>query len=341
MEEDAMEQIDPKKIPQRKLPRGGKMPCIGMGTFGSDRFTPEQVAAAVAGAIKVGYRMFDCAAVYGNEDLIGNVFQDAFDKGIVKREELFVTTKVWNDMHGRGDVLISCAKSLKDLHLDYVDLFFVHWPFPNYHAPGCSGDSRNPDSKPFSVDRFMATWRQCERLVDMGLARYIGMSNMTIPKLEAVLPLCRIKPAAIEMELHPSFQQPELFKYVVSRGIQPIGFCPIGSPTRPDRDKTQDDVVDIEMPEIVEIAKKHGVHPAIICIKWAVQRGQTPIPFSIYENEYTSNLKCVTEDPLTAEEMEKIRLADKNCRLIKGQVFLWPGAKGWEDLWDMDGTITK
>jgi len=336
-----MEQIDPKKIPQRKLPRGGKMPCIGMGTFGSDRFTPEQVAAAVAGAIKVGYRMFDCAAVYGNEDLIGNVFQDAFDKGIVKREELFVTTKVWNDMHGRGDVLISCAKSLKDLHLDYVDLFFVHWPFPNYHAPGCSGDSRNPDSKPFSVDRFMATWRQCERLVDMGLARYIGMSNMTIPKLEAVLPLCRIKPAAIEMELHPSFQQPELFKYVVSRGIQPIGFCPIGSPTRPDRDKTQDDVVDIEMPEIVEIAKKHGVHPAIICIKWAVQRGQTPIPFSIYENEYTSNLKCVTEDPLTAEEMEKIRLADKNCRLIKGQVFLWPGAKGWEDLWDMDGTITK
>ena len=336
-----MEQIDPKKIPQRKLPRGGKMPCIGMGTFGSDRFTPEQVAAAVAGAIKVGYRMFDCAAVYGNEDLIGNVFQDAFDKGIVKREELFVTTKVWNDMHGRGDVLISCAKSLKDLHLDYVDLFFVHWPFPNYHAPGCSGDSRNPDSKPFSVDRFMATWRQCERLVDMGLARYIGMSNMTIPKLEAVLPLCRIKPAAIEMELHPSFQQPELFKYVVLRGIQPIGFCPIGSPTRPDRDKTQDDVVDIEMPEIVEIAKKHGVHPAIICIKWAVQRGQTPIPFSIYENEYTSNLKCVTEDPLTAEEMEKIRLADKNCRLIKGQVFLWPGAKGWEDLWDMDGTITK
>ena len=341
MEEDAMEQIDPKKIPQRKLPRGGKMPCIGMGTFGSDRFTPEQVAAAVAGAIKVGYRMFDCAAVYGNEDLIGNVFQDAFDKGIVKREELFVTTKVWNDMHGRGDVLISCAKSLKDLHLDYIDLFFVHWPFPNYHAPGCSGDARNPDSKPFSVDRFMATWRQCERLVDMGLARYIGMSNMTIPKLEAVLPLCRIKPAAIEMELHPSFQQPELFKYVVSRGIQPIGFCPIGSPTRPDRDKTQDDVVDIAMPEIVEIAKKHGVHPAIICIKWAVQRGQTPIPFSIYENEYTSNLKCVTEDPLTAEEMEKIRLADKNCRLIKGQVFLWPGAKGWEDLWDMDGTITK
>lgn len=333
--------IDSSFVPQRTLSDGKKIPCIGMGTFGSDRFTPEQISAAVAGAIEAGYRLFDCAAVYGNEDKIGAVFQAAFDKGTVKREDLFIMTKVWNDMHGRGDVLLSCAKSLKDLRLDYVDLFFVHWPFANYHAPGCSGDARNPDSKPFSVDRFMDTWRQCERLVDMGLVKYIGMSSMTIPKLEAVLPLCRITPAAIEMELHPSFQQPELFQYIVNKGILPIGFCPIGSPTRPDRDKTPDDIVDIQMPEIVEIAKAHNVHPAVICLKWAVQRGQIPIPFSIHENEYVSNLRCTIEDPLTESEMELIRKADKNCRLIKGQVFLWEGAKGWEDLWDLEGTITK
>ena len=336
-----MEKINPLLVPKRKLYDGAFMPAIGMGTFGSDRFTAEQVSAAVAGAIEVGYRLFDCAAVYGNEDLIGKVFQAAIDKGTVKREELFITTKVWNDMHGQGDVLLSCAKSLRDLRLNYIDLFFVHWPFANYHAPGCDGDARNPDSTPFSVDAFMATWRQCERLVDMGLVKYIGMSSMTIPKLEAVLPLCRIKPAAIEMELHPSFQQQALFDYILKRDIQPIGFCPIGSPTRPDRDKTPDDVVDIQMPEVVEIAKAHGVHPAVICIKWAVQRGQTPIPFSVYENEYVSNLKCVTEDPLSAAEMESIRRADKNCRLIKGQVFLWSGAKDWHDLWDEDGTITK
>lgn len=336
-----MERINPVLVPQRILFDGTRMPAIGMGTFGSDRFTAEQVSAAVAGAIEVGYRMFDCAAVYGNEDLIGQVFQAAFDKGTVKREELFITTKVWNNMHGQGDVLLSCAKSLRDLRLNYIDLFFVHWPFANYHAPGCDGDARNPDSKPFSVDAFMSTWRQCERLVDMGLVKYIGMSSMTIPKLEAVLPLCRIKPAAIEMELHPSFQQQKLFEYILARDIQPIGFCPIGSPTRPDRDKTPDDVVDIQVPEVVEIAKAHGVHPAVICIKWAVQRGQTPIPFSVYENEYTSNLKCVTEDPLTDAEMESIRLSDKNCRLIKGQVFLWAGAKDWHDLWDEDGKITK
>ncbi len=336
-----MEHIDPKKVPQRTLYDGGKMPSVGMGTFGSDRFTAEEVSNAVAGAIEVGYRMFDCAAVYGNEDKIGKVFQNAFDKGIVKREELFITTKVWNDMHGQGDVLLSMAKSLKDLKLDYIDAFFVHWPFPNYHAPGCDGDARNPDSTPFSVDAFMKTWQQCERLVDMGLAKYIGMSSMTIPKLEAVLPLCRIKPAVIEMELHPSFQQPELYDYIVSKGIQPIGFCPIGSPTRPDRDKTEDDIVDIEMPAVVEVAKAHNVHPAVVCVKWAVQRGHTPIPFSVRENEYISNLKCVTEDSLTDEEMGAIQAADADCRLIKGQVFLWEGAKGWEDLWDLDGTITK
>jgi len=333
--------IDPKLVPKRKLSNGQEIPCMGMGTFGSDRFSPEQVSTAVAGAIRCGYRLFDCASVYGNEDLIGNVFEDAMKEGAVKREELFITSKVWNDMHGQGDVLLSCAQTLKDLRLDYLDFYFVHWPFPNYHAPGCDGDSRNPDSKPFSVEEFMSTWRQMERLVDIGLVRNIGMSSMTIPKLEAVLPLCRIKPTVIEMELHPCFQQPELYDYVVAHGIQPIGFCPIGSPTRPDRDMTPDDIADIQVPELVEIAKAHGVHPAVICLKWAVQRGQIPIPFSIHENEYVSNLESTVRDPLTDAEMAVLKSVDKNCRLIKGQVFLWPGAESWHDLWDEDGVIVK
>ncbi|MFH1512963.1 MAG: aldo/keto reductase [Bacillota bacterium] len=335
------EYINPALVPKRILETGEAIPCIGMGTFGSDRFTPAQVSQAVAGAIRCGYRMFDCASVYGNEDLIGEIFAAAFREGAVKREELFITSKVWNDMHGQGDVLLSCAKSLRDLKLDYIDAYFVHWPFPNYHAPGCDGDSRNPDSKPFSAETFMATWRQMERLHDMGLVRHIGMSSMTIPKLEAVLPLCRIKPALIEMELHPCFQQQTLFDYVVAHNIMPIGFCPIGSPTRPQRDMTPDDVADIAVPEVVEIAKAHGVHPAVVCLKWAVQRGQIPIPFSIYENEYVSNLRCTTIDPLTDAEMARMKTAERNCRLIKGQVFLWTGAKDWHDLWDEDGVIVK
>lgn len=152
---------------------------------------------------------------------------------VVKREELFIISKVWNDMHDK--VHIACRQSLKDLRLDYLDLYLVHWPFRNYHAPGCDVNYRNPDAKPFSVDEYMETWRQCEELVEKGLVRYIGMSNMTIPKLEAVLPLCRIKPAVLEMELHPSFQQPELFDYAVSHNMLPIGYCPLGSPSRPER----------------------------------------------------------------------------------------------------------
>ena len=333
--------INPQLIPKRKLYTGEEIPCIGMGTFGSDHFSAEQVSSAVAGAIRIGYRMFDCASVYGNESLIGQVFAQAIREGIVKREDLFITSKVWNDMHGEGDVLLSCAQTLKDLQLEYIDAYFVHWPFPNYHAPGCDGDSRNPDSKPFSVDEFMATWHRMEKLQDMGLIRHIGMSNMTIPKLEAVLPLCRIKPSLIEMELHPCFQQPELCEYVTSHGIQPIGFCPIGSPNRPERDTTADDVSDIQHPIVVKIAKAHHVHPAGICLKWAVSSGIIPIPFSIHENNYYSNLLSTVEDPLSNEELAELEKANENCRLIKGQVFLWPGATSWHDLWDENGVIVK
>lgn len=328
-------------VPVITLSNGSTIPCIGMGTFGSDRFGPDQVAGAVAGAIRCGYRLIDCASVYGNEAQIGQVLTQAFQEGVVTREELFVASKVWNDQHGKGDVLLALAKTLKDLQLDYVDAYFVHWPFRNYHAPFCDGDSRNPDSTPFHVEAFMETWRQMERLYDMGLVKNLGMSNMTIPKLKAVYPLCRIKPTLLEMELHPAFQQPELFDYALTHGIQPVAFCPVGSPKRPDRDTTPDDVSDTALPVMQEVAKAHNVHPAVICLKWSVQRGAIPIPFSVTPSHYQDNLRCVTEDPLTPEEMEKLKQADHNCRLIKGQVFLWPGAKGWEDLWDLDGTITK
>lgn len=333
--------IDQDKIPYRTLYNGDRIPGVGLGTFGSDKYGPEQVSEAVYGAVKYGYRLIDCAAVYQNEDRIGEVLKRIVEEKAAKRGELFVTSKVWNDMHGEGKVTESCKKSLVDLKLDYLDLYFVHWPFPNYHAPGCDGDSRNPDSRPFSVEEFMTAWRQCEELVDRGLVRHIGMSNMTVPKLEAVLPLCRIQPAALEMELHPSFQQPELFEYAVSRRILPIGYCPIGSPSRPERDRTAEDVADTALPAVMAAAKAHGVHPAVICLKWAAQRGQVPIPFSVKEPQYISNLKCVTEDPLTKEEMEAIRREDRNCRLIKGQVFLWEGARGWQDLWDPEGVIVK
>lgn len=327
-----MDAVKLSQIPTRTLFSGEQIPAVGLGTFGSDKYTAEEVAQAVEGAVKAGYRLIDCAAVYGNEARIGEVLHRLLEQKAVTRQELFITSKVWNDMHRQVET--SCDRSLAELQLSYIDLYFVHWPFPNYHAPGCGGDARNPDSQPFSPEEFMDTWRQCESLVQQGKVRYLGMSNMTVPKLEAVLPLCKIPPAALEMELHPSFQQQELYEYALAHRIQPIGYCPMGSPSRPERDRTPEDVCDFELPAVQGAARRHGLHPAQICLKWAVQRGQIPIPFSVKEAQYVSNLACLTEDPLTPEEMEDLRRSDRNCRLVKGQVFLWPGASSWEELWD-------
>lgn len=330
--------VEPTTIPFKKLYTGDKIPVIGLGTFGSDHVTAEEVANAVREGILLGYRHIDCASVYKNEHAIGPVLNDLIEHGL-KREDLWITSKVWNDMHGEGQVIESCKKTLRDLQLDYLDLYLVHWPFPNHHAPGVDANSRDPHAVPYIHENYMKTWAQMEQLVDMGLVRNIGTSNMTIPKLKLLLRDANIKPACNEMELHPHFQQPELFNFVVKHNIVPIGYSPIGSPARPSRDRTPDDTVDIEDPVIVKIADRLNVHPAVVCIKWAIQRGQIPIPFSTKRRNMLSNLKAVTTEPLTMEEMKEIGEIDKNCRLIKGQVFLWQGAKSWEDLWDVDGMI--
>jgi len=329
--------IDPDSLPKISLASGARMPAIGLGTFGSDKYSGEEVARAVLGAAEVGYRHFDCASVYGNEDLVGEALR-AIQQGGVERGDLWITSKVWNDMHGR--VAESCEKSLRDLKLDYLDLFLVHWPFPNFHGKGVDASVRDPHAKPYIHEAYMETWGQMERLVERGLARHIGTSNMTVPKLSLVMRDARIKPAANEMELHPHFQQPELFQYVVGHGIVPIGYSPIGSPSRPERDRTPDDTVDIEDPVIVSIARRLGVHPAVVCVKWAVQRGQVPIPFSVKRDQYLNIIQGVVGERLTSDDMRAIASIDKNNRLIKGHVFLWKEGQTWEALWDLDGKIT-
>ena len=328
--------VDPDKVPKKKLYNGAEIPVVGLGTFGSDNYNAQTIAQAVKEAVRLGYRHIDCAAVYGNEKEIGQALKELFNEGTVTREQLWITSKVWNDSHDR--VIAACEQSLSDLGLDYLDLYLVHWPFPNHHAKGVTVDSRDPHAVPYIHENYMKVWRDMEKLVDEGKVRNIGTSNMTLPKMELLLRDCRIKPVVNEMEMHPHFQQPELFEYLKKHGIAAIGFCPVGSPNRPERDKTADDTVPIEDPVIVAIAEKHGIHPAVVCIKWAAQNGQIPIPFSVKPEKYMSNLRCVTEDPLTEEEMAAIKKQDKNCRFIKGQVFTWEGAT-WEDLWDTDGVI--
>lgn len=329
--------MNPELIPSITLSTGSAIPCIGLGTFGSDSVPAAVVANTVKGAIHAGYRHLDCASVYGNEKEIGAVLDGIFKDQFLKRDALWVTSKVWNDMHDR--VADSCRQSLKDLRLDYFDLYLVHWPFPNFHPPHCDVTSRSPNAKPYIHEHFMNTWHQMERLVSDGLVRNIGTSNMTVPKLELLLRDAKFRPACNEMELHPHFQQPALFSYCRRNRIQPIAYCPLGSPGRPDRDRTPDDTVDLEDPLLRSIADRLNLSPAQVAIKWAVQRGQIPIPFSVHH--FSENLEAVGGPPLTDADMEDLATIDRNCRLIKGQVFLWKENQTWEDLWDPDGSIPQ
>ena len=331
--------VDPSRVPQLKLATGAQMPAVGLGTFGSDHAPAGEIAEAVLGAAAVGYRHFDCAAVYNNEREIGGALQTIMAGGIA-REELFITSKLWNNRHAPADVIPACRQSLADLQLGYLDLYLVHWPFPNHHDPGVDAHARSDTARPYIHDEYMATWREMEKLVEMGLVRHIGSSNMTLPKMELLLRDAAIRPAVEEMELHPHFQQTTFFEYLRASGVAPVGYAPIGSPDRPERDRDPGDTVDIDDPVIVEIAKRHGIHPALVCIKWGVQRGQGVVPMSTKRRNYLANLRAVTEEPLTPSEMEAIATLDRNCRLIKGHVFLWKDGQTWEALWDMDGVIT-
>ena len=331
--------VDPSAVPQMTLYTGATIPALGLGTFGSDHVTGEQVAEAVIAAAEVGYRHFDCAAVYGNEALIGRSLQTIM-RGGVAREDLWVTSKLWNNKHAEGDVLPAFRQSLGDLQLDYLDLYLIHWPFPNWHPPHADVTSRSPNARGFILEEYLKVWRQLEKLVEIGLVRHLGVSNMTIPKLKVFLPEAEIKPAVHETELHPHFQQPELFQFTVDHGLLPIGYCPLGSPGRPERDRTPDDTVDMEDPVIVAIAQRLGVHTAAVCLKWAVQRGQIPIPMSAKRRNILANLQAVTGEPLTNEDMQALAALGQDCRLVKAPVFLWKEGQTWEALWDLDGEIT-
>ena len=277
--------------------------------------------------------------MYSNEREVGEALETVRAGG-VKREELWITSKLWNDKHAEEDVIASCRKSLEDLRLDYLDLYLVHWPFPNFHPPGCDVTSRSADAKPYIHENYMKTWRKMEELVDLGLVRHIGTSNMTIPKLKLVLRDARIKPAVNEMELHPHFQQPELFRFVVENGIAAHWVLPdriAGTAgARPD-------------------AGGHGADGRPGGCKdrraaWGASGGGLHQVGGAAGADADSLLRDAAQlcgEPagggarsLSDEEMREIAGIDRNCRLIKGQVFLWKDGQSWEDLWDVNGEIT-
>ena len=308
---------------------GDSMPLIGLGTWKSD---PGEVYAAVREAIRIGYRHIDCAALYGNEAEVGNALRDAIRDAEVTREQLWITSKLWCNAHGRKNVRPALEKSLQDLGLEYLDLYMIHWPIalqPTSVLPGSAADFVLPSEAPIHE-----TWAGLEAAVEAGLTRHIGISNFSAKKIRELLPHCKIKPEVNQVELHPLLQQNELLAYCASEGIHVTAYSPLGSSDRPAFVKAPDAPVLLENPVIRSIAEAHDSTPAQVLIAWHVQRGVSTIPKSVTPARLRENL-AAAELRLTSPELERIKGLDRGYRLIAGAFWAVEGGP-WtlETIWD-------
>lgn len=333
--------IDPAMVTQLVLPDGTQMPQAAMGTFHSDNpDLIEKMEDIIVESIRLGYRHIDCATAYQNEDVVGRAIMKAINLGYVKREELFVLSKLWNKHMDPAEVIPALDESLKQLQLDYLDMYVVHWPWPNDHPPGCDGDAVNPDAVPYIHEMFMEVWEKMTELKKSGKVKNIGTSNQTQKTMELLLRDTNDfnRPVYNQMELHPLFQQKELVKYFTENKVVPSGYMSLGSPRRPGRDRFAEHQADMQDPIIQNIAKENGMTPPEVCLAWAHQRENNGVGYvSMAERSewIKSNLEAATKNVLSSEQMNEIEGdgsdlnpgIDANNRLIWGQVFFWPEAR--------------
>ena len=336
-----IEPIDPSTVTQLRLPDGTLMPQAAMGTFHSDNpDIAEVVDEIVVEAIRLGYRHIDCATAYQNEEVVGRGIKKAVESGLAKREDLFVLSKLWNKHMNAEDVIPACEDSLRMLGLDYLDMYVVHWPWPNFHVPGASGDAVNDHAVPYIHEDFMKVWEKMTELKKSGKVKNIGTSNQTQKTMDLLLrdTVDSNKPVYNQMELHPLFQQQQLVRYFIDNNIVPSGYMSLGSPRRPGRDRFPEHQADMEHPVIQSIAQETNMTPAQVCLAWAHQREDKKVGYvSMAERSewIKSNLLMATKDALNTEQFAAIDGdgtennpgINTNNRLIWGQVFFWPEAR--------------
>ncbi len=300
---------------QLTFANGDTIPMIGLGTWKS---APGKVFDAVVEAIKAGYRHIDCAAIYGNEAEVGQALQQVIAAGIVKREDLWITSKLWNDSHRKEHVKPALRQTLRDLQLDYLDLYLIHWPVALKHGttfPQSSADFISLVEVPLSE-----TWSALEACAEDGLVRHLGVSNFNSEKIEAVKKNARIQPEMNQVELHPLLPQGELLAYCEQHGMHVTAYSPLGSRDRPAKSKKADEPNLFEHATIQEVAEKHGCSAPQVLISWAVHRGTVVIPKSTTPEHIRQNIAAI-DVHLDEEDMENIAGIDETYRYLDGA--LW------------------
>lgn len=261
-----------------KLSNGVSIPMLGFGTY---RIKPAEVADAIAEALATGYRHFDCAHIYGNEVEVG----EAFKKSGIKREDLFVTSKVWNADQGYARTLAAFNQTLKDLQLDYLDLYLIHWP--------------NEENFQLTLD----TWRALEKIYADGKVKAIGVSNFSEEQLKEVFAMATVKPMVNQIERHPYKTQVELAKFDQDNGIVNEGYSPIGHGH-----------LILEDPTINKVAQAHGKTPAQVVLRWQIDTGFVIFPKSSNSEHVKANFD-IFDFNLTADEIKAISALDQDKHL--------------------------
>lgn len=298
-----------------------KIPLFGLGTWLS---RPNEVFDAVIAAIDAGYRHIDCAYIYRNEKEVGEALKYIFDFGTVKREQVFITSKLWNSFHKSADVETAVRKSLTDLQLSYLDMYLIHWPM------AFKSDNANSADDLYSLDEvpLEETWKAMIDLKQKGLVKHIGVSNFNVPKLKKLIATGK-KPEMNQVEIHPYFQQEELVAFCRENDIMVTAYSPLGSRHLM---KNEDSIT--KNPIILEIADKYQCTPAQVILAWNLKRGIIVIPKSVNAERIVENFGA-TSIELDEQDMNKIKTLDRNVRNATGMFAVHPGgAYTYKSIWE-------
>ena len=302
-----------------KFANGDQMPILGLGTWKS---TPGEVYKAVKEALRIGYRHIDCAPIYGNEAEVGQALADSFKEGVTSRDQLWITSKLWNNSHAPEDVQPSLEKTLSDLQIDSLDLYLIHWPVvlrKEVLFLESVNDLIALDDLPISD-----TWAVMEAMVDKGLCNHIGVSNFSVAKLKELLETSRLMPEMNQIELHPYLQQPAMLEFCKANGIRLTAYAPLGSADRPARLKVEDEPILLEEPAINKLAESRGITPAQLILSWAIHRQTAVIPKSVNPERLKQNLNAA-EVTLTQEDMQEMAGFDRHRRYVSGSFWAQEG----------------